>query len=140
MFLSSISDTRQKVHFQKTHRICFLYSFLLFAASELVDRKGTGRYHWASKITITVFSKASPLVRPLFWYSFLHLSFTLSLSLSKKLFKIYPDYWILCLADDDGIPQFSGIIDFDSPPLSSRYSSLSLSSLFSHKFFWNVLE
>ena len=81
MFLSSISDTRQKVHFQKTHRICFLYPF-----SSLLQKWWTGRAQ-----EDTTEPQRSPLLsspRPLRsseqsfdTHSFISLSLSLSLSL-----------------------------------------------------------
>ena len=136
MFLSSISDTRQKVHFQKTQNLLFI-----FISSLLCFKNGGQEGH--RKIPLSLKDHHYCLLQGLSARPsnlLILIPSSLFLSLSNKLFKIYPDYWILCLADDDGIPLFSGIIDFDSPPLGSRYSSLSLSSLFSHKIFWNVLE
>ena len=91
---TSISNPRQKVHFQKkkTHKICFYIPSLSSLLQKWRTEGAAGRHHWASTIVITVFSKTSPLLQALFRYSLLHLYLSL-----RNYSKFYPNYWILRL-------------------------------------------
>ena len=132
---TSISNPRQKVHFQKkkAHKICSFIPSLSSLLQKWRTEGAAGRHHWASTIVITVFSKTSPLLQALFRYSLLHLYLSLR---NYSKFTLIIEYCV------SRIRWWYSPISQGSPIsilLHSVLLSFSLLTLFFHKYFWNFL-
>ena len=136
-----ISNT-QNVHFQKTvTEICLIFlPFSSLSASKMADRMGSRKTPMSlNDRHYRLLQDLSAPPKPSSKHSFGTHSF-ISLSLSKILFKIYSDYWILCLSQTMMVfPNSQG-----SPILILLHSVLLSFFLltfffFFHEIFWNAL-